>query len=497
MLGRAAAGGVMLVGVRLLTRFSDLITMLVLARVLDPRSFGIVAIALSIVTIFETALELPLHNVLLRHSTLKPSFFDTAFTLSLARGAIIGSFLFAISVPFANFYHNSRLAALVCVLSLAPVFRGLISPKLAVYQRELSFWRDFIIEATGKAVASAAAISMALLTHSYWAIAIGTIIYPIGMTITSYVLAPYRPRISLVRLKYFLDFLGWNSAAQIVSAINWQCERLLLGRLQSPSQLGLFSTGNDVASIPFMAVFGPILRPLYAAFARTHDDRRALRRTYESASAALLTFGLPLLIGESCLAEPTVRLILGPKWLAAAPLVRWLSLSFIPALFAMSAAPLFMAVGDTKLLFRRNMVEFLVKLPLVTIGAIRLGFAGVIAARIISEVVAATFCLFTVHGLIGLAFRDQLLAGWRSIVSSLLMAAVILWGRSLIAHTAFFHSLFAELALLVPLGGLTYGGGLVLLWAISGRPSGVEAMMLAALRRFASERSVALRRTSA
>lgn len=345
----------------------------------------------------------------------------------------------------------------------------------------MSFWRDVMIELGGKSLAFAAAVGSATLTGSYWSIVAGSVTFPVGMVAVSYILAPYRPRLTLSELRVFVEFIGWISAAQIFSAISWQSERLLLGKIKSNANLGFFSTANDMASIPMLALFAPITNPLLAAFSQLRDDPARLVRSYQTASAAIIAVGLPVLVGESLVAEPAVFLILGEKWYGVVPLLHWLPISFIPGLFTLPATPLLMSLNKTKVFFRRNLLEFGVKAPLLIIGALNFGFAGVIFARIISQASADLFSVFIVRRLLGLPVRQQLLVAWRSMLSTLLMIPPVVMCVDHIPSHAGVSEAALSLAATVSAGAATYGTSLLILWALAGRPSGIEAMAMKAL----------------
>jgi PST family polysaccharide transporter len=484
MIGRKVAqGSVMMVGGRLLTRLIDLMTLLVLARVLHPTDFGLVAIAMSLLLIAETALDLPLFEALVRLPTITREDFDTAFTLSLIRSAVLGGLLAAAAWPFAHFYNNPRLVALLCVLGLSSISRGLYSPCVAGYHRELSYWRDLVMEVGGKATGFAVSTATALLTGSYWAIALGTVACPIMQVAISYIVAPYRPRLTLARLRVFKGFLGWLSAAQMITAVNWQFERLLLGKIQSTKNLGLFSTANDVAMIPFMALFGPLMRPLLAAFSMLRDDRPRLARSYQAVSTGIVTIGLPLMVGECLLAEPAVRMILGRQWLGSVPFLHWLALSTIPALMALASGSLVMSLDETKVMFRRNLLEFCVKFPVAVIGVLTFGFFGVIFARFASELVTGIYGLMVVKRRLNLPISSQLFTFWRSAASTLVM---ILPVSACCAKLGFLGGPFgAALTFLASaaVGAIVYGTSLGLLWWLSGCPDGIERMAFDAVVR--------------
>ena len=487
---QTAKSGFWMVGARLISRVIDVITILVLAHILLPNDFGLVAIAMSLIYIVEAALELPISQALVRLPSLTPAHYDTAFTLSAMRGLGLSIIICSISVPFAHFYRDPRLVVLVCVLSFAPVARGIASPHLADFARRLDFSVDFRMEFVGKALAFISAICIALTFRNYWAIAVGTVAAPVIGSITSFVLAPYRPRLSLKELPSFSGFLGWITAAQVVSALNWQSDRLLLGKLSTKTELGLFTTANDASSVPVLAILAPIMRPLHAAFSHVRHDAVRLRRSYQTAAMALIAMGLPILVGESLIAEPAVRLLLGARWMGSAPLLRWLAVSLIPTLFAAPMPPLVMAFGDTKVFLKRNMFEISVKLPLVIYGALKFGFLGVIFARCISETATVVFCIYIVKRLIGLSMKEQLLAPWRSMVSVSLMAAVVAFLVPLCTRVTATPALAAGLFLVVSVGMAVYLGSTWALWVAAGSPSGLEAMVASRVSNLMARRRV-------
>jgi len=473
-----AFSGALMVFARLISRVIDLVTMLILARLLSPSDFGLVTIGMTVVLILEAALELPLSQALVRLPEIKESYYHTAFTLGLLRGVFLCALVYVIALPFANFYKHRELVPLIEFLSLAPAARGLLNPRLAQFAKDLNFKYEFIFELVGKVAAFIAGIVTAFLTHSYWSIAVCTVAAPLVIAIQSYALFPFRPRLTLVDWRIFSDFLGWISLSQIVLAINFQSDQLLLGKLMRPAQLGLFSLANNITNIPLTALFSPLLRPLLSAFTMLREDTARLQSSFQSAASAVVAIGLPLLVGQSIVAAPTVRLLLGEKWLGAIPAVSLLALSLIPVLFGMLLTPLSMALGETKAMAWRNGLQMCLKLPLVIVGALKYGFMGVIGARIISETITAVYCMVVIHRLSGVSVSRQLISCWRSVVAVSFMALSLeIIGPSFDWGTQT-QSVAAQLGASVMLGALTYTGCLFLLWRIEGQPQGFESVAL-------------------
>lgn len=475
---RIAFGGTLLVVVRLIMRFIDVIAMSVLARTLGPSDFGLVSVAMTLIMIVEAVFELPVNEVLVRQATISAKQLDTAFTLSLLRGLVLSAVIIVLAWPFGRFYEDRRLVALLCVLSVAPFARGLRSPRHVLYHRQMSFWRDMIIDLGGKSAGVAASMVTLVLTHSYWSIVSGTVAYPLSMVALSYMLAPYRVRLSLSAVSSFSGFLGWMSMSQIVNALSWQSDRLLLAKLITNGELGIFSAASDLASIPLTALFGPMQRPLLSAFSRLQTDLPRLINSYRVATTAAVTIGLPLLVGGSFLATPLVRLLLGPQWLAAAPLFQWLALCLIPTLMSTAVAPFAMALGKTQAFAQINLIELGVKLPVLFLGVMEFGLAGAIASRFAAALASSLSAMFVVRRLTGVDIMTQMSWCWRCIASVAVMALILSVSEDPSQAAAGVAYQLMALGTTVVLGASVYSAALWGLWVLSGSPGeGVEHLI--------------------
>ena len=477
-LGRnTVLGTILLVGARLLSRIMDLGLMMVLVRLFDPSYFGLVAIAVSVVAVVEAALELPIHQALVRIPTITNPQYDTAFTLSLLRALLLTALLGMAAWPISHIYDDGRLAPLICFLSVGAAFRGLISPRLAGFHQQLSFWRDFLVEITGKTASSLLVLLVAFYFRSYWSIATVSVFSTAAMSIASFIFAPHRIRLSLSEFSLFNDYVGWNSAAQIVLAFNWQFERLMLGKMQSASTLGLFTTSNDLANIPFLSLLGPVNQPLVSAFSRLENDHNRRRTSYKMALEGIIALGLPVLVGQIILADSIVRIILGDRWMDTIPLVQWLSFSLIPALFSVPAHSLTMAYGRTKIVFLQSVVNFCVKTPVLIVGLIQYGVPGIIFARMLSEVVITGLRLTVVKKLIAFSVIGQIYACWRSVASVCVMAALTVPLSQYFEVPASVQSAITKISLVGLFGTVVYCTVTFVLWQLSGRIHGPETIV--------------------
>jgi O-antigen/teichoic acid export membrane protein len=492
---QTATGSILLILTRLSSRFIDLATMSILARNLSPTDFGLVAVAMTFVLLADAMLEMPVNEAMVRQPVITASQYDTAFTLGCLRGLVLSTIVVLVASPFASFYADPRLAGLLCVLSISSFSRGMRSPRLAAYHKQMSFWRDLVMEIGGKIAGFAVSTILCFWTHSYWSIAAASVVFPFAMAILSYILAPYRPRFSLSDFSAFSGFLGWMSLAQVISALSWQSDRLLMAKLTTKLEFGFFSAATDLANIPVVALFGPVMRPFLAAFSHVQNDPARLIRSYRTAVTVVAAIGLPVLVGESFLATPLVRLILGEQWLQAVPLLQWLALSLIPSLLSVAVGPLVMSMGKTEIFAKNNMIEIATKLPLLIVGAINFGFFGVIFARLGAGTVGAIYSLFMVRRFLGVRILEHLSWFWRSALSSVLMGLTLAAVQPRLSSSTETLNQLSNLLTATFLGGITYCAAMWALWTLSGRPTNsVEFQAAAEINRWFSKASRAVRK---
>ena len=479
---RTATGATLLIASKLVARCFDLATMVVLGRLLSPADFGLVAIAMSVVIVVEAILELPVGQAIVRLSVATKAHYDTAFTICFLRGAAVALILLSLSWPLARIYGDDHLIGLVCALSISSVARSLLSAGLIERSRNLDVKAFVLCELAGKCASSMVSVGLAWGTRSYWAIAAGTIAFPIVMDVVSYIVTPYRPKFTLREWYEFAGFIGWSTASQAVTAFTWQMDQLILGRLIGRAELGRFSMASNLANLPTQVIVLQLIGPLMTAFSLIKNDSRRLTAAYRNSATTVVAVGLPMMVGMGLISEPMIRLILGGQWLEAAPILRLLALAVVPSLFVAPLQPLTMALGRTSIFLRLSLIDFAVKLPIVLIGAIYYGFAGVLAARLVTAILTASYSMFAVRELIGLPIRTQVFGPWRSMLSCVFMALAIMPCHDWLSAIKGYGPLVIGLAVVVGVAAFVYASSLLVLWRLSGSPDGFESKVVGLLR---------------
>ncbi|MBX2812964.1 MAG: oligosaccharide flippase family protein [Myxococcales bacterium] len=458
---------------RLISKVLDLLRLLVLVNVLTPADFGLVAMGLMLVQFIEAAFELPVAQALLRLKNPDRAAFDTAFTLGFLRGVMISCMLIVLAWPLAAFYGQPQLYGLVLGLTIAPVSRGMLNPRLTEFHRQMDFRWHAVIEVTGTLASLIMATAVAITTGSYWALVVGAAINPVVTTILSYVVAPFWPRLSLSAWRDFADFIGWKGLSQLIKAFTSQLDKFVLGCFVSPVSLGRFSVAESISVLVRKSIIEPISQPIFAALVNL-TTKYELRRAYLKASNIMLIIAAPWLVILAVLAEIVVRMVFGDQWAEMAVLLRWMAVSNIIGMLFAPTIGLAIILHKTKFETLHSTINILTKLPALLLGIWWFGVLGVVGASILANSALLITRLYISRNILSISIKDQLYSCSR--VSLALFSMVFSMG--LLDPFPNTHDSvlvdFGFVLLTSSIGCATFLLTLFSLWILAGRPEEAE-----------------------
>lgn len=481
LFSKVARGSLWISAARALVNGLALISTVVLARLLTPEDFGIVAIAVTLLAVVSAMTDLSLAQALIQHENPLRTHFDTVWTLGVLRGTIVGG-LYAVSGPLvADIFNDGRLAPVMAVLGGGIFLTGLANPRRIMLQKDLIFWQDFLLKVGEKLVAVIVTVAIALIYRSYWALVWGTIAGQAASVLVSYTIMPYRPKIGFEGARRLFSFSIWLTLGQVMNTVNWRFDQLLLGRFIGKADLGLYSVGDNLAQLPTREATAPLTQTLFPAFAKVAGAPDRLRSVYQSSQALVTAAALPLGVGTALLAHPIVLLTMGPKWLGAVVVIQGLASIFALQTLGSLVQPLGMAVGGTRSLFTRDAIMFAIRIPIITTGLMLGGLVGVVLARIVSGLVAIAFNMSLIKKLIGVSVLEQVLVNRRALVSVSLMVIGVVAVRTVLPDNVDALSLVLTIVGQAAFGAAIYCGASAVQWRLSGRPSGPETAILRVL----------------
>ena len=472
--GRLIKGSMWLSLSRAIVNGLAVLSTFVLAWNLAPSDFGVVALGTTILVIVSTITELSLAEALIRHKAPDESHFSAAWTLNATRGLLLALLFAAFAWPAALLFDEPRLTGVMLALGLSVLISGLTNPRRIMLQRDLIFWQEFVLAVSQKLTGFIAAVAIAIIYHSYWALVIGTLVTQATNVVVSYLVLPFRPRICFRHMREFFSFSAWLTAGQIVNTLNWRFDYLLVGKMLGNTALGYYSVGSNLAMMPTREATLPLTQTIYPGFASIQNDPARLAAAYQRAQALVAAVALPAGVGVAVIADPLVRLALGEKWVSVIFIIQALASVFALQTLGSLVQPLGMAKGETRLLFIRDTQMLLVRVPIMIAGLLLAGLQGVVIGRVFTGLFSAVVNMVLVRRLVGVPVLRQLHANLRALASTAVMAAGVSFAAGYLAHTADRPMLALQLATLVTLGGFLYCASTFLLWELMGRPSGPE-----------------------
>lgn len=489
--GRVARGASMLVLANLAARVIAALGLAALARLLSPDDYGLMAMALVVVGFADMLTNLQFANALIREPALEDSHFDCAFTLTLLRGLLAGAALHLSAEPVAALMGAQELEAPLRWMALIPVLDGLRNPRLAAYARAVDFRPEIATEIGAKLVGAAVSVALAAALGDFRALVGGALAASATAVAISHAAAPARLRLSLRHARAFFSFGGWMTAAGAVNFVNYKSDVMLIGAQLGAPALGRYAMGEQIAAMATHQLAYPLTRAVYPGLAAVVGDAARLRAAHGKAQAVILAALAPIGVGAALAAPEIMRVVAGPQWSDAVPVLQALAPVMAFGMTGAAAQAVAMAAGDTRSIFRVSCVNLAVRLPAVLVGLWAFGLPGVLAARVLSGFAAAVGMLRLATRQTGEPVWAPLRAGWRTLLSCGAMALAV--GSAAPTHDGSLGAAAAALAVKVALGASVYGLCHVGLWAATGRPDGAERLAFVAIHRLKEKLTACIR----
>jgi lipopolysaccharide exporter len=481
---RLAKGAAWITGARLITNLLGLVSTILLARLLTPGDFGLVALGWTVLAILNSVTEISVGAVLIHHREPTREHLDTAWTLSALRAGGVAVMLMIIALPAEWVFGEPRLPPVLAALAVSTLISGLGSPRRVLLTRDLVFWQQFLVEVVQKLAGLLVSAGFAIIFRSYWALVAGSLASEVTGLLISYIVAPFRPRPGLRHWREMLGYSMWLTFSQMINTLNWRFDHLLIGVFLGKVPLGYYTVGDNLAALPTREAISPLTATLFPAFAQVknrHDG--GLQQVYQAAQTLVTMLALPVGIGMALIAEPLVRLTMTDKWLPAVIVIQALSSVYALHTLGSLAQPLAMATGDTRLLFKRDVQAFLLRVPSVAIGLWLGGLAGVAIARATASVIGIVFNLQVIRQLTGISYLEQLRPNFRSLASAGTMVATLLLVDPALPSGVDTRDLVLKLTSMFVIGATAYIGAHLLLWILMRRPVGPETELIALCKR--------------
>lgn len=308
-------------GERIGAQFVSLIVSIVLARLLLPEEYGIIALVSVAITLLNVFVTNGFGAALIQKKEADQLDFSTIFYAGIVLSLFLYVFLFFISEPIATFYNNQQITWVLRIMGLRLPIAAINSVQQAYVAKKMDFKKFFFATLIGTIVSGVLGIIMAYNGYGVWSLVVQYLTNVVIDTIVLFIVVKWRPSwsFSFERLKGLLSY-GWKLLISGLLDTGYnQLRSLVIGKKYSAEDLAYYEKGNQFPSIIAINVNASISSVLFAAMSKIQDDKKKIKSATRLSIRVCSYFIIPCMVGLACVAEPFVTIVLTEKWLPVVP----------------------------------------------------------------------------------------------------------------------------------------------------------------------------------
>jgi O-antigen/teichoic acid export membrane protein len=373
-----------------------LVRLLILARLLSPDDFGLLAIAMTAIGFFFSITDFGMIPALVQRAKINKHHYNAAWTVIVVRAAGIAAIVFLTAPLIANIFHEPRAIPILQVLAIRPLLEASASIRLADLIRDLNFRSLAFVKLSEGVLNTIIAIGLARY-FGVWALVWGALAGTTAYLVMSYLLAPHRPCLlfDFKAIQPLIRFGRWIFFTGLIVVFGSLVLRVVISRQLGTPQLGLYFLAASLAFLPSEVaekVTGYVAFPIYARLqSDIHQATRAFRALLTGMSAILFPMGVLIIV----LAPSIVQNILGPRWVGTVPVIRILTLVSMIGVLGDAASPILKGLGQPYKVTILEAVQSFLIIIFVWSLAVRYGLIGAVLAWLpaifVSQVCSVVF----------------------------------------------------------------------------------------------------------
>ncbi|MBR4287503.1 MAG: lipopolysaccharide biosynthesis protein [Clostridia bacterium] len=413
-------------GERVSAQAVNFIVSIILARLLLPDDYGLIALVTVFITICNKIVVSGFATSLIQKKDADNLDFSTVFYFSLAVAVVLYTGLFFTAPFIADFYSAESDPALfiqvIRVMGLNLFIIAVNSVQQAYVSRTMQFRKFFFSTIIGTVVSAVAGIALAYMGKGVWALVAQNMILAVVNGIVLWFMVKWRPQLefSFKRLKSLYSY-GWKIfVASLIKILYTDLRSLVIGKVYTAADLAFYNKAQSFPQLIDTNVEGTIDSVLFPAISKKQsnvDDMRAmLRRAIKTTSYVLM----PLLAGLSAVAKPFVIILLTDKWAESIPLMQILAFSFVFAPVELENLQAIKAIGRSDIALKVEIIKKVVGVAIL-IASIPFGVTAIAVGMVISTTLSAIINAIPNKKLLGYTFKMQL----KDILPSLIMSLVM------------------------------------------------------------------------
>lgn len=399
---KTARNSLVMGAVTVVLRPLDLIVSVILARLLDPGDFGLVSLAMVLVTTSNLFTGLGMAQAVIHSQEERRKIASHGFVLVMVAGLLFFLLVQAASLPLAGFLGDERTAPILRALSYMILVQALGLIPLSLLRKELQFERVAISAVLADLFSSAMVLTLAWLGYGLWSIVYASVLKTLVNSVLYWLFCPdwdwLKPLPWDWQAARNLWQYGFKTMSNgLLSYFHTHWDDWLVGRMLGAQALGFYSQGYNFSNSTISNLSRNVISNVFfPSYAKIQQDKERLAKAYLKSVNLVLLVTTPMALGLLLIAHEIVTVVLGAKWLPMVPALQIFSFMILTRPISENSAPLFQAVGLPGYNVRAGFVLLAVMMPLAFL-LLNQGIAGVAIAVAVSHFVGMAYNVYQMN----------------------------------------------------------------------------------------------------
>ena len=402
------------------------IVSIVLARILAPEAYGIIALVTVFTTILQVFVDSGLGNALIQKKDADDLDFSTVFYTNIVICLVLYIGIFISSPTIARFYDDLNLIPVIRVLSLTLVISGVKNVQQAYVSKKMIFKKFFFATLLGTIGAAFLGVIMAINGMGVWALVAQQLFNLSLDTIILWITVKWRPKLcfSFKRLKKLFSF-GWKLlVSSLIDTVYNNVRQLLIGKLYSSADLAYYNRGKQFPNLIVQNINNSIDSVLLPTMSQEQDNKEKVKNMTRKAIKTSVFIMAPLMMGLAFTSKNVVTLILTEKWLECVPYLCIFCITYM--FYPIHSANLnaINAMGRSDLFLKLEIIKKIVGIVLLLV-TIKINVLAMALSLLVSSVISQIINSWPNKKLLGYSYIDQLKDILPSIMLAIFMGVVV------------------------------------------------------------------------
>lgn len=457
---KAMSAGFWAAAIRIVLRVAMILRTIILARLLAPDDFGLMAIATLAIVLLERLTENGFEAALVQHKEDIAPYLNTAWTLQIVRGLTIAGVL-AVTAPWvAQFFRAPEATDIIRVLAIAVAMRGFANIAVVTFIKELRFDKLFMLQVGSRGLNIVVSIGAAFALRNVWALVLGTLAGAVAHLVGSYIIDSYRPKIHWVwsQVRLLFAFGKWILASNTLNYFSGNLDDILVGRILGVQYLGWYRMAYNFSQAVATEVSHVTTQVAFPTYSKLQAAADKLRIAYVGTVHFVAFLGFPIAFGTIIIADDLTYGVLGNRWAPIIVPMQILAIAGLMRGISSTANPLFVSQGRPDITARFSFANVAILAALLYPAISRFELEGAAGAVVIAQVVTGVWAFVLALSVVHAKKNDV----WQAIGFPALNTAMMM-GLLLMLQAVFFAEPSAvSLLVLAGSGVLAYMGAVVL-----------------------------------